>query len=504
MRAGEAGENRSSATTMIMLVIVAAILYVAREVFIPLALAMLLSFSLAPFLGFLVRYKIPRVAAVLVVVITTFMVLGGMGYLVTTQVYDLAKKLPEYQDTVKTKLHSLRPPGGGLLEHASRFFKETSKELEARSNETQPGPATAADEQKPLPVEVHSPKPNTLQILKNFLGPAMHPLSIAGIVIIFVIFMLLEKETLLDRFIRLAGTGQLHTTTQALTDAGARVSRYLLMQLIVNVTYGLPIGIGLYFIGVPNPLLWGLMATVLRFIPYIGPWLASAIPLLLAFAVDPGWSMLFWTIGLYVVVELISNNAIEPWLYGSSTGLSSLAILVAAVFWTWLWGPVGLLLSTPLTVCLVVLARYFPQLEFLSVLLGDEPVLSEDARFYQRLLAMDLEEAENLAEKYLKEHSLPETFDDMIVPALALSEFDRHRGFLPENKQTFITESTREIIKNLGETVEEGNPSAAAPGQTDRCEAKLLWLPAKDEADELAGTSLAMLLNSRGIPTRSV
>ena len=504
MRAGEAGENRSSATTMIMLVIVAAILYVARDVFIPLALAMLLSFLLAPFLGFLVRRKIPRVVAVLVVVITTFMVLGGVGYLVTTQVYDLAKKLPEYQDTVKSKLHSLRPPGGGLLERASHFFKETSKELEGRSNETQAGPATAADEQKPLPVEVHSPKPNTLQMLKNFLGPAMHPLSIAGIVIIFVIFMLLEKETLLDRFIRLAGTGQLHTTTQALTDAGARVSRYLLMQLIVNVTYGLPIGIGLYFIGVPNPLLWGLMATVLRFIPYIGPWLASAIPLLLAFAVDPGWSMLFWTIGLYVVVELISNNAVEPWLYGSSTGLSSLAILVAAVFWTWLWGPVGLLLSTPLTVCLVVLGRYFPQLEFLSVLLGDEPVLSDDARFYQRLLAMDLEEAENLAEQYLKEHSLPETLDEMIVPALALSEYDRHRGSLPENKQTFIIESTREIIRNLGEMVEEANPSTATPGHNEPEEAKVLCLPAKDEADELAGISLAMLLNGRGIPARSV
>src|SRR5436190_16065899 len=192
MRAGEAGQSRSSAITMIVLVIVAAILYVARDVFIPLALAMLLSFLLAPFLGFLVRHKIPRIPAVLVVVITTFMVLGGLGYLVTTQVYDLAKKLPDYQDTVKTKLHSLRPPGGGLLERASHFFKETSKELEGRSNETQAGPATAADEQKPLPVEVHSPKPNTLQMLKNFLGPAMHPLSIAGIVIIFVIFMLLE------------------------------------------------------------------------------------------------------------------------------------------------------------------------------------------------------------------------------------------------------------------------------------------------------------------------
>ena len=278
MRAGETGQTRSSGNTMIMLVVIAAILFVAREVFIPLALAMLLSFLLAPFLGFLVRHKMPRIPAVLIVVVTTFLLIGGLGYVVTTQVYDLAKKLPKYQDTVKAKVRSLRPPGGGLMERARHFFKETSKELEARSTEPHARPAAPSDEQKPLPVEVHSPKPNTLQILNNYLGPALHPLGIAGIVIIFVIFMLLEKEALLDRFIRLAGTGQLHATTQALNDAGARVSRYLLMQLIVNVTYGLPIGIGLYFIGVPNPLLWGLMATVLRFIPYIGPWLAAAVP----------------------------------------------------------------------------------------------------------------------------------------------------------------------------------------------------------------------------------
>jgi predicted PurR-regulated permease PerM len=501
---GDQPRGRNSANTFILLVIVTAILFVAREVFIPLALAMLLTFLLAPFLGLLVRYRVPRVIGVIIVVVTAFAAIGGMGYLVTTQVYDLAKKLPDYQDTVKHKLHSLRPPGGGLIERASHFFKETSRELEARNNEAQAANG-ASDEQKPIPVEVHAPKQDTVQMLKSFVGPALHPLGVAGIVIIFVIFMLLEQDTLRDRFIRLAGTTQLHTTTQALDDAGRRVSRYLLMQLVVNATYGLPIGIGLALIGVPNPLLWGLMATVLRFIPYIGPWIASAFPILLAFAVDPGWSMLFWTIALYLVVELISNNAVEPWLYGSSTGLSSLAIIVSAVFWTWLWGPVGLLLSTPLTVCMVVIGRYFPHLEFLSVILGDEPVLREDARFYQRLLAKDQEEAENLAEDYTKEHSLADTFDNVIVPALGLAEQDKQHGAIPEDEQTFIIEATSEIIHDLMETLQEaGMESSAEPTNGEPKLAKVLCIPAKDEADELAGQMLAILLNKKGVETKAL
>lgn len=505
MATGNQARTRFSGGTFVVLVVVAAILYVAREVFIPLALAMLLTFLLAPFLGWLVRHKIPRVPAVVIVVASAFLVLGGLGYLVATQVYDLAKKLPDYQDTVKTKLQSIRPPGGGLLERTSHFFRETSKELQSQTQQPEPKSSAASNEATPIPVEVHAPKPTTGQLLKSFLGPALHPLGVAGIVIIFVVFMLLEKETLRDRFIRLTGTRQLHVTTQALDDAGRRVSRYLLMQLIVNTTYGIPIAIGLAIIGVPNPMLWGLMATVLRFIPYVGPWIAASFPILLAFAVDPGWSMLLWTIGLFIVVELLSNNVVEPWLYGSSTGLSPLAIIVSAVFWTWLWGPVGLLLATPLTVCMAVIGRYFPQMEFLSVVLGDEPVLNEDARFYQRLLAKDQEEAENVAEDYTRQHSLSDTFDNVIVPALCLSEQDRHHGVIPEDKQTFIIEATTEIVRDLRENLEEGETEPAeAPSGDETKQAKVLCIPAKDEADELAAQMLAILLGQRNVQVKAL
>ena len=237
----------------------------------------------------------------------------------------------------------------------------------------------------PLPVEVVEPEPQPLQVLRTIIGPLIEPLATGGIIVVVVIFMLIKREDLRDRFIRLVGASDLHRTTEALQDAGKRVGQYLLMQLIVNATYAMPIGIGLWVIGVPNALLWGLLALVLRFVPYIGPIIAAIFPIVLALAVDPGWTMLIWTVALFVAVELISNNVVEPWLYGSRTGLSPVAIIVAAIFWTWLWGPLGLLLSTPLTVCLVVLGRHVPQFQFLDVLFGSEPVLEPHEALYQRL-----------------------------------------------------------------------------------------------------------------------
>ena len=260
------------------------------------------------------------------------------------------------------------------------------------------------------------PRPRPLEVIQTIVGPLLAPLATAGLVVIFVIFVLLEREDLRDRFIKLAGAGDLQKSTQAINDAAARVSRYLLMQLVVNLTYGIPIGIALYFIGVPNAVLWGLLAAVLRFVPYLGPFLAALFPIALAIAVDPGWTMLFWVVGLFLMAELVSNNVIEPWLYGSSTGLSSLAIIMAAIFWTTLWGPVGLFLATPLTVCLVVIGRYVPQLEFLGVLLGSDPVLAPEERLYQRLLAGNLEEAVEMAEDYVDEHSSREFYDNVGHP----------------------------------------------------------------------------------------
>jgi hypothetical protein len=318
--------------------------------------------------------------------------------------------------------------------------------------------------------------------------------------------MLFQREDLRDRFIKLVSAGKLNVATQAVDDAASRVSRYLGMQLIVNATYGVPIGIGLFFIGIPNALLWGLLATILRFIPFVGPWIAAAFPVALSAAVDPGWSMLLYTLGLFVVMELISNNIIEVVLYGASTGISNLALLVAAVFWTWLWGPAGLVLSTPLTVCVLVLGNYVPGMSYLSMLLGSEPVLEPPAQFYQRMLSMESEDMLDLAIKHISESSLEVFYEDVFVPALLLSEEDRHSGTLPEVRQRFIFQSSRELIDELERQDELARLEALGTTPADNPEPAtmpsvpvVLGLAARDEADELVAYMLCHLLRRRGL-----
>ena len=504
----------SRITTLAALVIVVTALYFAREVFIPFALAVLLSFMLAPLVIRLRHWGLGRVPAVLAVVGLSVALMAGPAWLVTIQLYDLANKLPDYQLTIQTKLRSFKAPGEGIVEKASRMFRETKKELNQSakspdsSGEPEKSPTASPEAATPIPVEVHEREPTSWQLMRGLLGSIWHPLATAGIVVIFVVFMLLHREDLRDRVLRLVGLGRLSLTTQALDDAAGRVSRYLLMQLVVNVTYGVPLGIGLYLIGVPNAFLWGLMATLLRFIPYVGPWIAAIFPLALAFAVDPGWSMLLLSGGLFVVLELLSNNVVEPWLYGSSTGVSPVAIIVAAVFWTWLWGPVGLLLSTPLTVCLVVLGRYVARLEFLSILLGDEPVLTEEARLYQRMVAKDPDEAFELAQDYLQQHSLLEFYEQVVVPALILAEQDRQRGVLDEDKQRHIWQNIRELVEDLADHKDVTDRTASekdAPASEEKRSfpepehLSVLCIPARNEADEIAAMILAQLLHRRGV-----
>ena len=504
----------SRITTLAALVIVVTALYFAREVFIPFALAVLLSFMLAPLVIRLRHWGLGRVPAVLAVVGLSVALMAGPAWLVTIQLYDLANKLPDYQLTIQTKLRSFKAPGEGIVEKASRMFRETKKELNQSakspdsSGEPEKSPTASPEAATPIPVEVHEREPTSWQLMRGLLGSIWHPLATAGIVLIFVVFMLVHREDLRDRVLRLVGLGRLSLTTQALDDAAGRVSRYLLMQLVVNVTYGVPLGIGLYLIGVPNAFLWGLMATLLRFIPYVGPWIAAIFPLALAFAVDPGWSMLLLSGGLFVVLELLSNNVVEPWLYGSSTGVSPVAIIVAAVFWTWLWGPVGLLLSTPLTVCLVVLGRYVARLEFLSILLGDEPVLTEEARLYQRMVAKDPDEAFELAQDYLQQHSLLEFYEQVVIPALILAEQDRERGVLDEDKQRHIWQNIRELVEDLADHKDATDRTASekdAPASEEKRSfpepehLSVLCIPARNEADEIAAMILAQLLHRRGV-----
>jgi predicted PurR-regulated permease PerM len=489
------------------LAFVIAALYFAREVCIPLALALLFSFLLGPLVVRLRRIGLGRLPSVLITMAMTGAVVGLVTWLMASQIYDLAARLPQYQSNIQTKIRAFSKPGGGIIAKASRILHELSRDIENRkaaeaTRTTPPAP-------KPIPVEVHEPEPTAPQLLRNLVSSLAMPLTTAGIVIVFVAFMLLNREDLRDRVIRLLGTGQLNLTTQALDDAAYRVSRFLLLQLMVNVCYGIPIAIALFFIGVPNPLLWGLMATLLRFIPYLGPWLAASMPCALAFAVDPGWGMLIGTLVTFVVMELITYNVLEPWLYGSYTGISPVAILGAAVFWTWLWGPVGLLLSTPLTVCVVVIGRYVPHLEFLSVVLGDEPVLTPEARFYQRLLAMNYDEAVDIAEQFAAEKSLAELYDEVFIPALTLVEADRHRGVLEPERERFIFDTTRELIQELPERLQAAKNTTsgegpALPKQMVQSQLAVLVLPAADEADELAAEMLAQLLTDRGVAAKAV
>ena len=287
-----------------------------------------------------------------------------MGWVLTRQAIDLASKLPGYKENIQVKLRAIQVPTQGPFSKLSSTFEELKKDfpgVRVRRLAIHPGYRISAEETRVTRVEVVNGKDQRLEFMHGLLAPVLGPLGTAALVLLLLVFMLLQREDLRNRMIRLIGQGRMTTTARAMDDAGARVSRYLLMQIVVNVTYGIPVAVGLYFIGVPNAILWGALATVLRFIPYIGPWIAAVFPILLSLASSPGWMAPLLTIGLFVVLELISNNVMEPWLYGSSTGVTPFALIVAAFVWTWLWGPVGLVLATPLTVCLVVMGQTHPE-----------------------------------------------------------------------------------------------------------------------------------------------
>lgn len=438
--------------SLIAAIAVVTALYFGRDVFVPIALAVLLTFLLSPIVSLLRRWRIPRSISVVTVVIMAMFTIFCFGVVVANQVSVLSSNLPSYQFNIQNKIRELRETqfASGSFDRAAAMLEAIEAEIrETEQNDAENAQASGAP--APMPVRIEEAPLTPLEMLQTFVVPLIEPLATGGIVIVFVIFMLLRREDLRDRFIRLAGSTDIHKTTSALQDAGRRVGQYLLMQLVVNVTYAIPVAAGLWFIGVPNALLWGLLALVLRFVPYVGPIIAAFFPLALAIAVDPGWTMLFYTAALLITLELISNNLIEPWLYGSRTGLSPVAIILAAIFWTWLWGPIGLLLSTPLTVCFVVLGRHVQQFEFLDILLGNEPVLTPHERLYQRLLAGDPDEATEQAEIYLRERPIRSFYDDVAIPALVLVEHDRSRGVLDDAHREMVATSAVELVENLSE-----------------------------------------------------
>jgi predicted PurR-regulated permease PerM len=351
-------------------VLVVGVLRWSREILIPLALAATLAFLLSPAVAWLGRRGLNRVLAVSLTSAVTLGVCVGLGWLVFVQAFNVVEELPKYETNIEAKLEKLHQRNAsGALSNAAGLVQRIEKELK-----TQPGSlgprASANPGQTPVPVEVEPARSSVLDLTRSVLTPLLGPLEDAGIVVIFVVAILLQREDLRSRFIRLARAEGLDESVKAINDAGERVSRYLLMQLVVNASYGVPVALGLYFMGIPNATLWGLLATLLRFIPYLGVWIAAAFPVALSLAIDPGWSRMLLVLGLFVAAEAITGNIIEPWIYGVQTGVSTLALMFAAVFWTWLWGPAGLFLSTPLTVCVVVLGQYLPALKIFSMLLA--------------------------------------------------------------------------------------------------------------------------------------
>jgi predicted PurR-regulated permease PerM len=410
-------------------------LYVAREVLLPLALAILLSFVLTPALLFLRRLKVPRVIGVAIVVASAFAVIFALGWLMSQQATQLAEAMPRYQHVLADKIAVLRKSvaASPVFEKAADAMKGLERELTEPEVDPAAGtglnPAAEGREpDKPIPVEVREPEPKPWEFYQRIAGTVLPPLATAGIVILFVIFILLQREDLRDRAIRLLGASDMQRASSGMNDAAERLSRYFLSQVLINSAYGVFIALGLWLIGVPSPIVWGILAMLMRFVPYVGPFIAAAFPLLLAAVVAPGWTTFLLTFLLYLISETLMGQVVEPVVYGHGTGLSPIAVVASTVFWTWLWGPLGLLLAMPLTVCLVVLGRHVEGLNFFEVLLGDKPAFTPQQSFYQRALTGDAAEATYQAELSLKEQPLATYLDDVALKGLQLAERDFERG----------------------------------------------------------------------------
>ncbi|MGC1591649.1 MAG: AI-2E family transporter [Pseudolabrys sp.] len=520
----------------VLAALIVATLYFGRDVFVPVALSILLSFVLAPLVHALQDFRVPRAISVIGVVLLAFSIIFVIGGVIATQMTQLAGELPRYESNMRAKIQSLRgtAAANNTLERAADVLQDLSKELNKPKELSSARSATPAanslpgQDARPIPVEVRQPPPTALESIAALISPLLHPLMTSGIVIIFVIFTLLQREDLRNRLIKLAGSHDLQKTTVALNDAAERLSRLFLSQLALNSAFGLVIGTGLWFIGVPSAALWGILAGILRFVPYIGVFIAAVFPLLLAVAVDPGWSMLLWSAALFVIVEPLVGQVIEPLLYGRSTGLSPLAVVVSATFWTALWGPIGLVLATPLTICLVVLGRHVENLKFLEVMFGDRPALSPSELFYQRMLADDPAEALDNAEQFLKERPLAAYYDEVALKGLKLAQADLDRNALDTLHLQRIRDSVIELVRELDDhedqpqkrVTQDVEAAAAVDSIEDprvydfpilakdkltthwRGEAPVLCIAGRTGLDEAVAVMLAQILSKQGIGTR--
>ncbi len=515
-------KNRDSFHVLCGLVLVTACLYWARQVLIPVALAVLLAFILTPAVSALQRRGLGRLPSVLAVVLLALLLLGGAGYLVSRQITTLLDNLPSYEKEIVTKVQNLRgAEEGGLWGKILDFFHNISSQLDANEAKKQAENASETIQQATDKPDAGGGEPNTpskpgettanplyVQLAPSgwtkaaqAIGPAAEGLGDAFLVLVLVVFMLIQRESLRNRLVRLVGRGRLIVTTQAFDEGAQRVSRYLLMQLLINTFFGVTLAVGLFATGLASghrvlwhyALLWGFIAGGLRFVPYLGTWAAAALVTAFGVATLPGWWLPLGIFGFFVAIELVTANVVEPLLFGHSTGISPLALLLAAAFWIWLWGPLGLILSTPLTVILVVLGKYVPELHFFEVLLGDEPALSTDVTFYQRLVVRDVDEASDLIEEFAGAHPPEAVYEDVLLPALLHAKMDRERNQLEADNYELVLQGMRDTEEDLVSILaEHAKDKAVAP------KAVALGCPGRDEADELALKMLGQLLRLSG------
>ena len=497
-------------------------LFIGREILVPIALAILLSFVLSPFVTRLQHWRIPKVVSVLLVVFIGFSVIFSLGGLMVSQASRLAGELPSYQQTLRDKIQKLRgvTAGSGTLERASKVLRDLDAELKNPSLGNAPGVRSLTQPtDRPIPVEIKQPDPGAFSTLVAIIGPLVQPTTTTGIVLVFVVFILLQRQDLRNRFIRLAGSQDIQRTTAALDEAGQRLSKLFLTQIAFNAVFGVLIGLGLEIIGVPSAPLWGLIAMIMRFVPYIGAILSAVFPIVLAAAVGAGWEMVIWTAVLFAVLEMLAGQVLEPLIYGHTSGLSPVAIIVAASFWTWLWGPVGLVLATPLTICLVVVGRHVDRLQFLDVMLGDQPPLSPAQSVYQRMLAGDPMEASEQAQLFLKDDTLDHYYDRIVLGGLRLAEADARLGRLDETRMDRIVATVTEVVDDLENhedraVVDDAPKSDSVFAKLDEIETaeieeivperlkaarSVLCIPGLNKIDEAAALVLAQTLRRQGI-----
>lgn len=506
------------ASAVIIVSFVLTLLYLGRVVLEPLAIAVLLAFVLTPPIRRLRSLFLGRVTSVIAVVGFALAILVALGFVMETQISHLAGEIPKYQQNIREKISSLNKAlvSSGTLQQASSTLDSLASELGGKgpTSSSPQGQAGKANQQPaPIPVEVQKPQSATLQTIEELLSPIIEPISMAGLLVLFLVFILFYREDLRDRILRLGGTRDLQTTTAAMNDAGKRLSRYFLIQASINGCFGLFIGAALWIMGVPNFILWGMLAGILRFVPYVGTPMAAVFPLALASAIDPGWSKVLETALLFFVAELITGQAIEPVLQGQQTGLSPVAIVLAQLFWTLIWGVPGLLLAVPITVCIAVLGRHVEALSFLGVVLGDEPALAPHEGFYQRVLAGDAIEVVDQAESQLEEQRLSDYYDAVAMKALALAEADAARGRLSDDRQAEILRVIENVVEDLEDYTDEDSkskqdnqPAGKGNGASDKGSASdadkeaspILLIPAQSAVDQAASVLLADVLRKRG------